>query len=121
MASMDKGQHGLKYSVTSAIGISSVFKADDKGVLDVHRLRIMQKTGEITWIETCCPLSTDATAGSFNISSAFTMQHTTITGSFNTNADISPGKTVMHQIQHKLLKSDWQNKRKQLFIGLFIF
>lgn len=55
LASVNSGQHGQKCP-TSAIGISPIFKADNGGVLDIRRLRITQKIGEITWREACCPL-----------------------------------------------------------------
>ena len=36
-------------SPTSAIGILPIFKADERGVLDVRRLRITPKMNKITW------------------------------------------------------------------------
>jgi hypothetical protein len=42
-------------SAASALGNSPVFKADDRGVLDVRRLRITQKTGEFTGLRRIAP------------------------------------------------------------------
>ncbi len=50
---------GLPDSATSAVEIRAIFKADDRGVLDVHRLRITPKIARIARHEASCPLYTD--------------------------------------------------------------
>lgn len=47
----------LTDSATSSGENSGSFKADDRGVLDVHRLRITQKMPELSRFKACMPLS----------------------------------------------------------------